>query len=49
MATNAKFSDTKCKRECRAMETKMESSVGGKINCYSTLETIFALVLFYFH
>ena len=28
---------------------KMESSVGGKINCYSTLETIFAVVLFYFH
>ena len=34
MATNEKFNDTKCKQECRAMETEMESSVGGKINCY---------------
>ena len=43
MATNEKFNDTKCKREYRAMETEMESSVGGKINCYKYFGNYFCI------
>lgn len=46
MATNEKFDDTKCKWENRAMERETEHScsVGGKVHCYNTLETFFALL-----